>query len=100
MLVKPVYGYGWYTAAMQAREVPPEFAVELEVIERGFPFRTAMGLVTERNHLLTDLWIVLLQRTAGSEPSYNLDAYNETPLLDSVQKPVLTGFAMVFPISN
>ena len=98
--VKPAYGYGWYTAAMQMSEVPPAFSVDLEIIDPDSPFRAAMGLVAERDHLLTGLWVVLQQRTSGNEHTYNLDAYKEKPQFEGMQTPAITGFAMVAPNSN
>jgi hypothetical protein len=101
VLVRPVYGFGWYTASNPpVLDVPREFLVDLEVVEPGSPFRTAIGFVAEQDHLLTGLWIVLQQRTHSDEPSYNLLAYNGKPRLDSAQKPTLTGAAIVVPISN
>ena len=101
VLVRPVHGFGWYTAGgLTTGDVPPEFPVDLEIVEPGSPFQTAIGLVSERDHPFTGLWIVLQQRTRGNEPSYNLIAYNEKPLFDHAQKPALTGYATAVPISN
>jgi hypothetical protein len=77
--VTPVYGYGWYPGGSQPEmEVPGEFSFEATIFEDGSPFKGAFGLVSEPDHPLTGLWVVLWQRSQGDEPAYNLSAFAKT----------------------
>lgn len=78
--VTPVYGFGWSPGGSQpAMEVPGEFSFEATIFEDGSPFKGAFGLVSEPNHPLTGLWVVLWQRSQGDEPTYNLSAFAKKP---------------------
>lgn len=61
-------------------QVPPEFRLDVDVLESGEPFRLAIGQVTEPNHSLTGLWVALAERTRWPDHTdYNLVAYTERP---------------------
>ena len=102
--VIPQYGFGWYGQdGPPALEVPRDFSCEIEVLEPGSPFKAANGQVSEPNHPLTGLWIMLWQRTMGDMPTYNLSAFKNRPpepFETGTSKPVITGYALAAPISN
>jgi hypothetical protein len=95
--VTPIYGYGWSPGAQQPEmAVPGEFSFEATIFEDGHPFKGAFGLVSEPNHPLTGLWVVLWQRTHSGQPTYSLSAFSEKP--DDPARPTiaprLTGFCV------
>jgi hypothetical protein len=95
--VTPIYGYGWSPGEKQpAMQVPREFSFEATIIEDGHPFKGAIGFVSEPNHPLIGLWVVLWQRTHSGEPTYSLSAFSERP--DNPAQPSiaprLTGFCV------
>ena len=85
---KPVYGYGWRAADNELLEVPAPFHLEGPSAE---PPKLA-GAVLDREHMLSDLWVVLTPRTAVS---YNVCAYESAPIPGQDDEPSITGFAML-----
>lgn len=100
LLVKPIYGWGWYDELGNPVDVPTHFVLEAEVFKPGEPFEDVVGRFPDGpNHLLTGLWIYLTQRHSPHDGNCNLAAYREKP--DVVEdgraptvKPILNGFAL------
>lgn len=95
--IEPIYGSGWFRRN-ESVAVPPEFDVVVSKVESGRPFKTAIGLVSERNHLLDGLWIRLTARHAEEDGRCNLEAFKARP--DLRVSPTVTGFVIATQISN
>ena len=96
--VTPVLGYGWRSVGglRPPMRVPDRFSLEITILTDGHPFREAIGLVSEPNHPLTGLWIVLSERTQSVEQTYDLSAFFEKPrdLARPAIAPTITGFCI------
>jgi hypothetical protein len=101
LLVKPIYGWGWYSADSNASvDVPPPFELDAEVIEASEPFRAVLGQLSKGDHLLSGLWILLSQRHSPHDGDCNLRAYAERPQIGAINEPIsakhtISGFASV-----
>jgi hypothetical protein len=97
--VQPVYGWGWFDSKTVSLDVPEPFDLVVSVVEKGSPFKTALGKVEVATHSLFGLWVLLTQRH-GSD--FNLSAFKEMPVLPDISEhpPYLTGFANVTTASH
>jgi hypothetical protein len=106
LLVKPIYGWGWFGAEGDAVDVPAPFELEITVIEAGQPFGEALGrLQNDVRHPLSDLWILLSQRHSPHDGQCNLTAFAEKPILPRIAgpptiQPLFAGYASTSQIST
>jgi hypothetical protein len=88
LLVKPIYGWGWFEAGGDAVDVPAPFELEVMVIEDGEPFGDALGQFQGGgDHPLSGLWILLSQRHSPHDGYCNLTAFSEKPTFPAVARP-------------
>ncbi len=97
VLVKPIYGWGWYES--DNHPLPSPFSLDLEVIKSGDRPELTFGQIDEPKHLLNGKWVLLsIRNKAGN--IYNLSAFHEKPSSWEVAADV-SGFAEVmFDSSN
>lgn len=103
--ITPIYGWGWSDSKGDVVTVPSPFELEVEVIEAGQPFYSALVRLTAPDHPLTRFWILLAQRHAQNDGDYNLLAFSEKPNIRDVThnfplKPLIIGFASAKVFSN
>jgi hypothetical protein len=94
----PIYGWGWFQKDGSLFEVPPAFDLEVEVIEPGDVFKTALGRA-EGDHPLSGMWILLAQRHLPADGACSLYAFHDKPTVPKIpdplpQEPDLSGYAM------
>ena len=95
--VQPVYGYGWLNANREGVEVPAPFDLSVRVFAEGAPFKGAVGLLSDRDHPLSGMWIsVWLRHVIEGVASYSLRATESEPAKPfSDSDPCITGFAEI-----
>jgi hypothetical protein len=94
--VEPIYGWGWFDGEIMM-EVPMQFDLEVEFIEAGASFASALGHFNQSNHPLSGLWLLLAQRHTPHDGDCNLSAFNQKPNFPQISatlrdKPRITGF--------
>ena len=82
----PVYGYGWAMRDLGSIDEPPPFTILAEPDSAGL----IQGLIVEKDHVLSDLWVVLAPRHKPHTGHYTVEAFREHP--DDLTAAV-TGFA-------
>ena len=101
--VMPIYGWGWTDTNGDSVDVPSAFQLEIQIIEEGEPFQTAIGhLGPHTDHPLSNSWIYLSQRHVSDDQNYNLAAFDREPVLAGQHyqpsaKPKYMGFAIANP---
>jgi hypothetical protein len=73
--VTPIHGWGWRAPDNTLVEVPIEFVLEAEEAPDG----CIRGRVSDPNHLLDGMWLLLTQRHVQKDGMYNLRAYARQP---------------------
>ena len=74
--VKPLYGWGWRGPDNTVLAMPAEFSLEAEEMPKGL----IKGRVSDPNHSLDGLWVVLSHRHAYKDGIYDLRAYPKQPV--------------------
>ncbi|HWX89635.1 MAG TPA: hypothetical protein VNY75_04975, partial [Rhizomicrobium sp.] len=97
LLVTPGYGWGWFRKDGSAVDVPPAFELNVEIIEPGEPFMTALGRA-DGGHPLSGMWVLLAQRHKPADGQCSVYVFAEKPIVPKIpepltQEPNLTGFA-------
>jgi hypothetical protein len=101
LAVTPIYGWGWHDNQAKWIDAPGPFSMEISSQDDSEPPKYVLGFVTVPDHLLSNLWVLLLLRHAdGATRDYNLYAFVERPDPTGApgatlkQPAVLGGYAM------
>ncbi|MEP6830306.1 MAG: hypothetical protein ABI963_08200 [Rhizomicrobium sp.] len=78
-------------------DVPAPFELEVEIIEAGTDFTSALDRFDQGEHLLAGLWLLFAQRHTPHDGDCNLYAFREKPDLPKIadrlqDTPCITGF--------
>src|SRR5579863_1062306 len=102
--VSPHHGWGWARSEDYQFPMPSPFFLDVEVLEGGQPFHSAIGLVMASGHSLNDMWALLSQRP-DNHNEYDLAIFPDRPDIPDpksrpAEVPKFWGVALVKVVAN